>query len=194
VPAPMIVRLAMENEAEERAAELAELHADVYGGLAYASDPEGRDFAVRLRTQRRQPGFTLAVAFKGGYLLGAAMGMPLRPSTSWWRGVTAPLPDAVTAEHPGRTFALTDLMVRSAWRRQNIGRSLYEVLLADRAEERATVVVPPAATAAQAAFQNWGWQKVARTRTAAPGAAADVLTIDMPAAHAAAARARDWWD
>ena len=143
------------------------LHADVYGGLAYSADPEGRDFAARLRTQSRQPGFTLAVAFNGGYLIGAAMGMPLRPSTSWWRGVTAPLPDAVTAEHPGRTFALTDLMVRSAWRRQSIGRSLYEVLLADRAEERATVVVPPAATAAQAAFQNWGWQKVARTRTAA---------------------------
>ena len=54
--------------------------------------------------------------------------------------------------------------MRSAWRRQNIGRSLYEVLLADRAEERATVVVPPAATAAQAAFQNWGWQKIARAR------------------------------
>ena len=195
MPAPMIVRLAESGEADERAAELADLHAEVYGGLAYSSDPDGRDFAARLRTHRRQPGFTLAVAFSGGFLIGCAMGMPLRPATSWWRGVTTALAEDVTVEHPGRTFALVELMVRSAWRRQGIGRTLHDLVLAGRPEERATLVVPPAATAAQSAFQNWGWHKIARTRTAAPGApAADVLTIELAAVHSGDFRSRDRWD
>lgn len=194
MPPPVIVRLANEKEAEERAAELAELHADVYGGLAYSSDPDGRDFAVRLRTQSRQPGFTLAIAFSGGYLLGAAMGMPLRPSTSWWRHVTAPLADDVTIEHPGRTFALVELMVRGSWRRQGIGRSLHDLVLAGRPEERATLVVPPAATAAQTAFQKWGWHRIARTRSPVPAApASDVLIIDLTAVRPGAFQSRELW-
>ena len=86
-------------------------------------------------------------------------------------------------------------MVRGAWRRQGIGRSLHDLVLAGRAEERATLVVPPAATAAQAAFQNWGWHKVARTRTAGPGApASDVLIIEMAAVQPRAVRSHDWWE
>jgi ribosomal protein S18 acetylase RimI-like enzyme len=137
--------------------ELLELHAEVYG-------PDDGAFAVRYRTQRRQPGFVLAEARNGGYLVGYAFGMPLRPSTSWWRQLTAPLPEVVTAEHPGRTFALADLAVRPSWRRQGIGRDLHDLILRGRPEERATAVVAPAAAPAQHAFRTWGWRKLARTR------------------------------
>lgn len=58
-------------------------------------------FAGRLRVRCRQPGFVLAEARHGGYLVGHASGMPLRPSASWWRNPTTPLPEEVTAEHPG---------------------------------------------------------------------------------------------
>jgi hypothetical protein len=37
-------------------------------------------------------------------------------------GVTTPLPGEIVTEHSGRTFALTELLVRAAWRRQGIGR------------------------------------------------------------------------
>ncbi|HLJ98550.1 MAG TPA: GNAT family N-acetyltransferase [Streptosporangiaceae bacterium] len=117
----------------------------------------------RFRVHRRQPGFTLAEARNGQYLVGYAYGMPLRPSTDWWRRLTAPLPDDVTAEHQGRTFALTGLAVRAAWRRQGIGRTLQELILHDRPEERATSTAPTGAAAAQAAYLAWGWHKVART-------------------------------
>jgi len=137
--------------------------------------------------RRRQPGFALAEARHGGYLVGYASGMPLRASTSWWRDLTTPLPPEVTAEHPGRTFALTELLVRASWRRQGIGRELHELLLAGRPEERATLTVPPGASAAQAAFRSWGWRKIARARsdgrghgddTASP--VLDVLIISLP--------------
>jgi ribosomal protein S18 acetylase RimI-like enzyme len=145
----------------------------------------GRDddgsFADRFRVMRRQPGFVLAEARHGGYLVGYAFGMPLRPSTSWWRRLTTPLPDEVTAEHPGRTFALAELLVRASWRRQGIAGTLHDLILAGRPEERATLTVRPAATAAQRAFRKWGWRKVARTRDDGPSSpVSDVLVITLP--------------
>jgi GNAT superfamily N-acetyltransferase len=121
------------------------------------------DYPARFRVQRRQPGFVLAEARHGGYLVGYASGMPLRPSTDWWRQLTTKLPGDVTAEHQGRTFALLDLLVRPSWRRQRIAETLHDMLLDGRTEERATLKVPATAAAAQSALQVWGWRKVART-------------------------------
>ena len=144
------------------------------------ADP-GEDAARRLRVWRRQPGFALAVASHGGYLVGYACGAPLRPSTAWWRELTTSLPDDVTTEHPGRTFAVTEILVRASWRRQGIARSLQDLLLRHRTEERATLTVAPRAAAAQHAFRNWGWQKIARTRGPDPGTPVlDVLLIGLP--------------
>jgi GNAT superfamily N-acetyltransferase len=145
----------------------------------------GRDvgsFADRFRVMRRQPGFVLAEARHGGYLVGYAFGMPLRPSTSWWRHLTTPLPEEVTTEHPGRTFALVELLVRASWRRQGIAATLHDLILENRPEERATLTVLPTATPAQQALRKWGWRKVARTRDAEPGSqVSDVLITSLPA-------------
>ena len=146
------------------------LHDEVFG-----ADDAG--FARRLGVWRRQPGFVLAEARHGGYLVGYACGLPLRPSTDWWRDVTAPPPAAITDEHQGRTFALTQLLVRGSWRRQGIATELLDLLLNGRAEERATVKLPPGAAAAQTVFRNWGWTKVGRARGPAPSApVCDILT------------------
>jgi GNAT superfamily N-acetyltransferase len=161
--------------AGERDDDLLALAGEVSGD---AGDP---DAARRARVRRRQPGFALAEARHGGYLVGYASGMPLRPSTSWWRDLTAPLPPEVTAEHPGRTFALAELLVRASWRRQGIGRELHALLLDGRPEERATLTVAPGAGAAQAAFRSWGWRKAGRTRgEGAAGPVLDVLLISLP--------------
>jgi GNAT superfamily N-acetyltransferase len=168
------------KQAGGHAAELQALHAEVYAEPPYRRTGDAGEFAGRFLVQRRQPGFVLAEARHGGYLVGYAAGMPLRPSTSWWRELTAPLPGQVTAEHPGRTFLLADLLVRRSWRRQGIGRALHDLILADRTEERATLAVLPAAAPAQQAFRAWGWRKVARTRAAGPGSpVADVLLITL---------------
>src|SRR6201999_4033127 len=115
------------------------------------------DYPRRFAVQRRQPGFVLAEARNGGYLVGYAAGMTLRPSTSWWRELTTPLPDTVTAEHPGRTFALTEWLGGASGRRQGIGRELYDLVLDGRTEERATLTIAPGAGAAQQALRSWGW-------------------------------------
>lgn len=157
------------------------LNAEVYADPPYRQAQDAALFGERFRVQCRQPGFVLAEARHGGYLVGYACGMPLRPSTSWWRELTTALPADVTAEHPGRTFALADLLVRAPWRRQGIGQALHDLVLADRPEERATLTVLPAATPAQNAFHKWGWRKVARTRGQEPGSpVSDVLITALP--------------
>ena len=164
------------------AGDLAALHAEVYAAPPYRRSADDAQFRRRLRVACRQPGFALATARSGGYLTGYAAGLPLRPSTSWWRELTAPLPEDLTTEYPGRTFSVTELAVRPAWRRQGIGRVLHDLLLRDRPEERATLVVWPDAAAAQHAFASWGWRKLARTRdSGADGVVADVLVTGLPA-------------
>jgi GNAT superfamily N-acetyltransferase len=156
--------------------ELRALRHEVYGEDGEPGSPAGR-----FRVQRRQPGFVLAEARHGGYLVGYASGMPLRPSTSWWRHLTTPLSAEVTAEHPGRTFALTELAVRASWRRQGIAAALVDLILTGRREERATLTIPPGAAPAQNAFRTWGWSKLARTRGPDPGSPVlDVLVAGLP--------------
>jgi GNAT superfamily N-acetyltransferase len=181
VPAgEMTFRLLDGRQAAELADEVQALYAEVYAGEP-ASDTD--EFAARFQVQRCQPGFVVAAARSGGYLVGCAAGMPLRPSTSWWRDLTTKLPDDLTVEHPGRTFALTELMVRASWRRQGIGRALHDMLLAGRTEERATLVAP-SATAATQSLQRWGWHKIARTQDRETGGlAADVLLAGLPFDH-----------
>src|SRR6516225_661859 len=169
------------EQAAEHAGELLDLHAEVYAEAPYRRNEDGGQLARRFAVQRRQPGFVLAEARHGDYLTGYASGMPLRPSTDWWRDLTTPLPEQVTTEHPGRTFALVDLLVRASWRRQGIAAALHGLVLSGRPEERATLTVLPTATAAQHALRTWGWRKVARTRDPRPGSPVyDVLLIDLP--------------
>jgi GNAT superfamily N-acetyltransferase len=138
-----------------------------------------QEYARQFRVWRRQPGFALAEAMHGGFVVGYAAGLPLRPSSSWWRDVTTRLPEAVSTEHPGRTFAVMTLVVRAAWRRQGIGTQLHTLLLAGRPEERATLTAGPQA-AAQAALRAWGWSKVARTRAANSGLRDIYLLSPLP--------------
>jgi GNAT superfamily N-acetyltransferase len=197
VPAPEItLRLLGGAEAAGSGEDVSALRAEVCGAPPHrdstSRDSAGKDgasrdgadggFGRRFGRQRRQPGFVLAEARHGGYLVGYAFGVPLRPATSWWRDLTAPLPEELTAEHPGRTFALAELTVRAAWRRQGIGRDLHDLILDGRAEDRATAAIPVAAVPAQGAYQRWGWRKAARKHAEPPaGALLDVLLLDLAA-------------
>lgn len=59
--------------------------------------------------------------------------------------------------------------VRAPWRRQHLAQAMHDLPLKDRHEERATLTVLPTTAPAQAAYQKWGWQKVAEKRNPLPG-------------------------
>ena len=184
MPAPEIAFLLLDGQqAGRRADEFAAMATEVYSDPPYGwGEDKAAQFARRFAVQCRQPGFVLGEARHGGYLVGYAFGMPLRPATSWWRHLTTALPEELTTEYQGRTFALADLAVRAPWRRQGIGSTLYHMIMANRPEERATLTVLPAAGAAQSAYQSWGWTKIARSRDPAVSSAVlDVLVLTLPA-------------
>jgi GNAT superfamily N-acetyltransferase len=161
--------------------ELRDLYTDVYADPPYEWDAGHADlFVERFKVQARQDGFALVEARHGTELVGIAFGVTLQPSTPWWQNLLEPLPDAVTTEHSGRTFAVVELLVRKAWRRQHIAGAMHDLLLSNRAEERATLTVLPAATPAQRAYAKWGWQRVAQKRNPLPGSPVfDVLVKDL---------------
>jgi hypothetical protein len=161
--------------------ELRDLYTDVYADPPYEWGAGHADlFVERFKVQARQDGFALVEARQERALVGIAFGVTLQPSTPWWQNLLEPLPEAVTTEYPGRTFAVVELLVRKAWRRQHIAKAIHDLLLSNRTEERATLTVLPAAIPAQRAYAKWGWQRVAQKRNPLPGSPIfDVLINDL---------------
>lgn len=161
--------------------ELAELYAEVYAEPPYEWGNEHVElFKERFEVQHRQRGFSLVEARQDKGLVGIGFGVPLLPDTPWWRHLLTRLPEAVTREYPNRTVALVELLVRAPRRRQHIATAIHDWLLRDRAEERATLTVLPAALPAQAAYLKWGWRKVAQKRNPLPGSPVfDVMVKEL---------------
>lgn len=159
------------DEAARRLEEYSDVYGEVHAEPPYSWGSDYTDlFRRRFDTQRQQDGFALVEARTAGTLIGVGFGVTLAPSTSWWQNLLSPLPPDVTDERPGRTWALADLMIHPRWRRLHLAEAIHDRLLGDRTEERATVTVLPAATAAQAAALKWGWEKLGQKRNPLPGA------------------------
>ncbi|MQA84030.1 MAG: GNAT family N-acetyltransferase [Streptosporangiales bacterium] len=170
------------EQARRHLDELSTLYLEVYAEPPYEwGDEHAALFRERFEVQRRQDGFRLVEARVDGTLVGVGFGVTLRSSSPWWQNLLTPLPEQVTREYRGRTFAVVELLVRAPWRRRHIASTIHDLLLADRPEERATLTVLPEATAAQAAYRKWGWRKVAQKRNPLPGSPVfDVMVKRIP--------------
>ncbi len=158
------------GEAAQHLDELRQLYSDVYAEPPYEwGDQHAELFVERFEGQRSQDGFRLIEARDVGQLVGIGFGVTLLPNTPWWQNLTEPVAEDITREYPGRTFAVVELLVRAPWRRRHIAGEIHNRLLTDRAEQRATLTVLPAAKPAQAAYRKWGWQRVTQKRNPLPG-------------------------
>lgn len=157
--------------------DVAQVYGEVYREPPYFEGPD--DVAAFIEDWPRrvsQPGFRLVTARSGVHLAGFAFGHQLDPQTKWWTGTMTPLNSKVTAEYPGRTFAIIELAVRQQFRRQGIAQQLHAALLADRAEERVTLLARPEAEAANRAYAKWGYRVVGQIK---PGKHAPVYNALM---------------
>jgi ribosomal protein S18 acetylase RimI-like enzyme len=126
------------------------------------TDRHSEQHRARLRRLMDDPSFGIATAEADDDLIGFAYGAALGVDTRWWTGFLTPLPEELTTEREGRTFALVDLAVREDRRGRGIARRLLDALLGSRREERATLSVQPVATGSQAMYEHLGWRKVGR--------------------------------
>ncbi|WP_280445123.1 GNAT family N-acetyltransferase [Nocardia brasiliensis] len=130
----------------------------------------------------RQPGFELAVALIDGEPGGQAFGWPLHEGTAWWTGLQLDEGDLAefTAEDGHRTFALSEIMVRSELTGRGLAHALHDELLTGRTERRATLLVQPDNERAYTTYRKWGWYRVGTLRPSWPAAPNfDVLIHDL---------------
>src|SRR5262245_8611967 len=158
--------------------EIVAAYIEVY---AHTGDPffgEER-FRVQLAGHMQAPAWELVTADLHGELVGFAYGFALPAATAWWRELVTKVPVGFTDEDGHRTLAISQMVVRAPWRRQDVGRRLHDTLLSGRSETRATLLVEPDNQAAQAAYAAWGWYKVAQLRPGRAGAPLyDVLVLE----------------
>ncbi|WP_327253615.1 GNAT family N-acetyltransferase [Streptomyces sp. NBC_01244] len=97
----------------------------------------------RTGTRHRQP-------------VGYAFGATQREGAEWWQGHQAtPQPASGT-----RTYALSELMVRSPWRRTGTAHQIHETLLAVRPESLAVLLVDSAHPKVQSLYESWSYTQV----------------------------------
>ena len=155
--------------AMHRLDEIVAAYIEVY---AHTGDPffgEER-FRLQLAGHMQAPAWELVTADLDGELVGFTYGFALPAATPWWRELVTKVPRGFTDEDGHRTLAISQMVVRAPWRRQDVARRLHDTLLSGRSEKRATLLVEPDNQAAQAAYAAWGWHKVAQLRPGSAGA------------------------
>lgn len=167
-------------EAEQLVDQLVEIYLDVYSGAESEFFGEER-YRRQLQGHMQAPYWQVVTATVGENLVGYIYGFALPAGTRWWAGLLT-TPDAdFTAEDGQRTVAISELLVRSPWRRRGIARALHNDFLARRSEGRATLLVEPDNHPATAAYAHWGWRNVGQLRPTWDGAPLyNVLVVDLP--------------
>lgn len=154
------------NDAMDLLTTVARIYAEAYAEYPYLEN-ENDVLSFERSYQRRveQSGFQLELATNHDCKpVGFAFGHSLRQDTNWWKGlVSSPLGDTAR-EYEGRTFAIIELVVKAEYRRKGIASALHRRLLMNRTEERVTLLSRPEATAAEIAYQNWGYRIVGQLR------------------------------
>ncbi|MFF2550732.1 GNAT family N-acetyltransferase [Nocardia sp. NPDC058058] len=117
-------------------------------------------------------GFEMVVARVGDQPVGQAWGWPLGTETRWWANLELDEGnyDGFTVEDGTRTFALSEIMVRTEFTGRGIAHALHDELLSTRPEQRATLLVEPDNIRAYTAYRKWGWERVGVLRPSWPNA------------------------
>lgn len=123
---------------------ISDLYAEVYTEPPYNEGPaDAENFTSGWSRTIDQDNFRLVVARRAEEPIGFAFGLQLRAQTKWWHGALTPLPDEITTEYPGRTFAIIEIAVRCPYRQRGVGRLLHTHLIAGLSEERIALLVRP---------------------------------------------------
>jgi ribosomal protein S18 acetylase RimI-like enzyme len=140
--------------------ELLDVYSEAYAARLDQPFSAPPRFWERLEAYAGRSGFSLVTGRLSGELVAYTLGFTLPAGSGWWRGLRGEVDPKLIEEDGSRTFALTEMMVRPAYQRRGYARALHDALLADRPEQRATLLVRPDNVAARSAYLSWGWYKV----------------------------------
>ncbi|MFI5799049.1 N-acetyltransferase [Streptomyces sp. NPDC051677] len=122
-------------------------------------------FDERLTSYASRDGWEAVIALQGDEPAGYIFGGPLAVGSLWWSTMRQTPPDDFTRETGTRTFAVQEVLVRKAFRGTagaGASRLLHEKLLAERHEERATLLVDPTRSDGRlkAVYESWGYRDI----------------------------------
>ncbi|WP_424636808.1 GNAT family N-acetyltransferase [Embleya sp. AB8] len=137
---------------------MADLYAEAYAERLHRRFESVAAFRQRLETHVRKPGFRLVGLMANGDIIADAYGFEVVTPETWWGDQ---VPDWVPEEVNGGTlFAVCEMMVRPAWRRQGHARSLHSELLAGSRTDFALLFVRKDNTSARRAYERWGYRQI----------------------------------
>ncbi|MEU9621639.1 MULTISPECIES: GNAT family N-acetyltransferase [unclassified Streptomyces] len=150
---------------------LLRVYAEVYAEAAQSDPFCAIDrFAEGLDNWSARPGWSCVVGYDDGQPVGYAYGAPLLPGSRWWGGLLTDVPPDTIAETGTRTYALSELMVRTPWRKTGTARQLHDALLTPRPEQRATLLVVQDHPKVHTLYKSWGWKTLGDLRPRIPNA------------------------
>ncbi|MER7338222.1 GNAT family N-acetyltransferase [Streptomyces sp. NPDC000075] len=146
---------------------LIEIHDEAYADAM--DDPFNQRFPWFVDHWSGAEGFTCVVAYDGHEPVGFAYGAPATPGREWWRNTEYRPQNGYTS-----TYAVSELMVRPAWRKQGVSDLLHAELLKARTEDLAVLLVDVTHPKVQALYESWGYTKFGEQQ---PFADAPVLAV-----------------
>ncbi|WP_329133866.1 GNAT family N-acetyltransferase [Streptomyces sp. NBC_01476] len=163
-------------QAEQQRDEIADLYVEAYHGPAGEEFSHREAFLARFDHDTAREGFDMVAASEGA-TVGAAYGFRLDRADNWWRNFTGnPPPRLEELTASGQVFALAELMVRPAYRRQGVAARLMEQLLLRSEATLASALVDPGEPGAGSALRALGWDRIGEARFGPDAPARQVWT------------------
>lgn len=139
---------------------LCDVYAEVYADRL--DDPffSVERFDERLTGHANRNNWEAVIGYEGDEPVGYAYAAALQPGARWWMYQLDPLDADFTEETGDRTLALFEIMVRTPWRGTGIAYRIHEALLAQRGEERVTLLVDPRKEGVKRLYESWGYEHI----------------------------------
>jgi ribosomal protein S18 acetylase RimI-like enzyme len=169
------------TELPEHRDELLRVYGEVYADRLHDPFFSIDRYWERLTAYAKRDGFSVVTGQLDGALVGYALGYTLPAGSQWWQGLRTHVDPALLEEDGHRTFALTEIMTRAAWRRRGYARVLHDTLMTGRPESRATLLVLPDNVAAQRAYASWGWYRLGPLQPFDDAPVYDAMVLDLAA-------------
>ncbi|CAG6396534.1 GNAT family N-acetyltransferase [Streptomyces cocklensis] len=154
----IVIRVHAVSQSQPLVDTLADVWASAHPELA-AGGEDGRVHGVESLRQQinghfRHAGFTLAVAYEAGTLVGFGYGFPC--TAEYWYGEEL-LPD-IPAEAREDLMGLCELAVRPGWQSRGIGTRLHERLVQAVAPRWTSLLVSPANSRGRTLYERLGYR------------------------------------
>lgn len=150
---------------------LIDIHADAYQDAM--DDEFNQRFPWFVDHWGTIPDFDCVIAFDEDEPVGFAYGAPSSAYREWWR-------EHMEAPEKSRTFAFSELAVRTKYQKMGLAEQLSRALLDARDEDLAVLLVDTEHPRVQALYESWGFRKVGERQPFPDSPLYAVMLTELP--------------